>query len=94
MNISEEMKIYVWNYMVNLPKKERPNGCTDKRLQKAHKAVFASEFFWDDVVNRHGLNEDELLPELKEQEPEVYDHCVGNFWGMLMETMWRNGIIK
>ena len=94
MNVPEEMKIYVWNYMVGLPKKERPYGCTDKRLQKVYKPIFESEDFWDDVVSRHGVSDDMLFHKLKEQEPEVYDHCIGNFWGMLMEIMWREGIIK
>lgn len=94
MNVPEEMKMYVWNYMVALPKGERPNGCTDKRLQKVWEIAFKTEYFWDDVVSRHGVSDEMLLPQLKETDPETYDHCIGNFWGMLMEIMWKNGIIK
>jgi hypothetical protein len=79
MYISEDIKKYVWDYMLSLPKKERPYGCTDKRLQKILPVVFSKEDFWDDIVWRHGINNNKLS-KLKEDDIETYNHCVGNFW--------------
>lgn len=93
MNISDEKKKEVWNYMGSLPKRERPQGCTTVRMLKIYRDVFQTEYFWEDVVLRHGLNEISL-DELKEKDPETYEHCVGNFWGMLMEIMHNHGVIK
>lgn len=92
-SVPNDKKSEVWNYMASLPKRERPQGCTDKRLSKVCDHVFVNEDFWDDIVFRHGI-QFKTLEKLKEEDQETYDHCTGNFWGMLMEIMWRNKIIK
>ena len=52
--------------MSHLPKMYRPNGCTDKRMSKIWPIASKIEFLWNDVIDRHGLNE-MSLDELKEK---------------------------
>lgn len=91
----EAKKEAIWNYMVALPKKEKPYGCTIEKLAEAKQMIMKDTDFWHDIINRHGLTElDKTIEQLKEKDLETYNHCVGNFWGMLMEKMWKNGIFK
>lgn len=91
--VAQSKKDMVWQYMLSLPKSHRPQGCTDQRLIRVCALVMNNEDFWSDIVQRHGLVD--LSPEeLKQQDEEAYDHCEGNFWGQVMEIMWRNKIIK
>jgi hypothetical protein len=92
MMINDEKKNEVWKHFVSLPKSYRPNGLTDKRLEKVKYIIWKTEFFWDDVVCRHGLL-DVSIVDLKLLDKETYEHCMGNFWGMMMEIMHKSGII-
>ena len=67
MKVPIDIKEYVWNYIISLPKKERPYGCTDKRLNNIHDIIFETEDFWEDVVLRHRISKD-IFPKLKEED--------------------------
>ncbi len=59
-----------------------PYGVTKTKLRKIKFAIIADVHFWSDVVLRH--NGQAVTPEeMARDKPEVYDHCRGNFWGMV-----------
>lgn len=88
--VSTEKKEEVWSHFSKI--KPWPYGVTAKRLEKIKPVVFAWDFFWQDIVLRHGLL-DQSPEQLKETEREVYNHCDGNFWGMVYEAMTKSGVI-
>jgi len=93
MFTSEETKQYYWDWFLeNTPKSERPFGMTDKRLEKVRGEIFVDEFFWSDVYHRHGGHND--LNSFKEENSFVFEHCQGNFFGMIYEVMILRGIVK
>ena len=93
LQVGQSKKDMAWQYMLSLPKSHRPHGCTENRLNRVRPFVMDNKDFWEDIVHRHGLVD--LSPEeLEQQDKEAYEHCEGNFWGQIMEIMWRNKIIK
>lgn len=66
---------------------------TPSKLREVKSNIFSWEFFWEDVVVRHnGLH---WTPEtMEEKDKTTYDHCQGNFWGMIHEVLLRKGLIK
>ena len=68
------------------------SGVTGDRLRKVRQVLFDDDEFWLDVVGRHnGRNQ---TPEsLQMCELDVYDHCLGNFWGMVYQTLVERGLI-
>jgi len=93
MKTPEDKKTYIWEYFSSIPKKFRPNGLTNKKLEKIKSQIFENEDFWDDIYWRHGLNK-ESLEELLKNDIHTFNHCVGNFWGMISEIMWKKKMIK
>jgi hypothetical protein len=96
MFVSPEKKLEVWVHVMKaaISKEYRmPVGVTVKRLQKVYDDMMNDEFLWDDVVCRHGLLH-MSIDELKATDKETYEHCIGNFWGMVSELMWKKGILK
>lgn len=93
MIITEVQKTETWAYFESLPKRQRPHGLTDRRLVKAKSLLWNDEFFWMDIVLRHGLDKDSP-GELQEKEPQVYDHLVGNFWGQVIGILYDTGVLK
>ena len=69
------------------------HGITGPRLRKIKDYIMADEDFWDDVVVRHsGL--DTYAEYLQKHYPADYAHCLGNFWGMIHQTLVERGIVK
>ena len=65
---------------------------TGAKLRKIRDRCFRDEHFWQDVVIRHGGLD--VKPEmLAHAGPETYQHCKGNFWGMLVHMMAEDGIV-
>ncbi len=83
--ISDEKKEEFWTA---LAAERRPPRLTETRLRKLKALMWDDGFFWDDVVARHGGLQ-MSVQELKASDPAVYDHCLGNFHGMLCEELWR-----
>lgn len=73
----------------------KPFGVTAKRLEKIKPVIMADKFFWDDVLLRHGCDKfPDPLQYLKTKDAATVDHCQGNFWGMIVQTMLEKGILK
>jgi len=90
MNLKEKY----WDYFTDKTKFKRPFGCTDKRLVKIKSEIFADTFFWSDVLARHGADNYRNPEDFKMQtSPENFEHCRGNFFGMIMQTMIRNNML-
>lgn len=96
MRISSEKKREVWNHFVAsafLYPYELPNGVTGPRLRSIYHVIWNDDDFWDDVVFRHNLL-DMNPDELELNDSDTYDHCQGNFWGMIVQTLIERGKIK
>lgn len=91
----DELKEAYWNCFTTSKSYPKPFGVTPKRLQKVKAEIMADKFFWDDVLFRHGCDK---FPDpneyLKNRDKETVEHCQGNFWGMIVQTMLERGIIK
>lgn len=93
MNVNlDEKKEEYWNHFLKL-KKYWPVGFTLKRLEKIKPVIWKDTEFWDDILWRHGGHE--ISPEaMKNGAMYNYQHCFGNFAGMILNDMVREGIIK
>ena len=71
-----------------------PTGkkATAAKLCKVKLIIWNDATFWDDILLRHdGMY---ITPERMQQErSDVYEHCLGNFWGMLMQSMVEHHIL-
>lgn len=68
-------------------------GVTGPRLRKIKEIVEDNDDFWQDIILRHG-GLDRRPDELREQYPDMFEHCQGNFWGMIYQTLIDKQIIK
>jgi len=97
---AEAKKHEYWNHFIAKWALEKLGGgygptggkVTATRLHKVKLIVFREEFFWQDILLRHdGMN---MTPEqMIFNYPHTYDHCSGNFWGMLIQIMIENNIL-
>ena len=95
--IPERKKHQYWNHFVEQWIVEKfgglPRDMTGPKLRRVKPIIWSDEFFWSDVILRHDALHNS--PEhLREHKPDIYGHCLGNFWGMLVETMVEQGLIK
>ena len=91
--MTELKKQEIWAHMLALPKACRGNGLTDKRIERLKRLVWLDAAFWLDVIRRHNLVQ-LTIEELKAQDVATYEHCVGNFWGMLYLSAVEKGMIR
>ncbi len=89
MNVPDNKKHEFWNHFITRWALEGAGGgfgVTAHRLNKIKPAIFNDNDFWSDVILRHdGIR---YTPEqLKAGDRANYNHCLGNFWGMLSQTM-------
>ena len=68
------------------------HGVTGKRLCKIKEYIMADDDFWDDVIMRHG-GLDTYAEYLQKYYHDDYNHCLGNFWGMIYQTLVERNII-
>ena len=61
------------------------HGITGPRLRKLYDSIMCNDSFWEDVILRHGNYTQPML--MRDGDPAVYDHCAGNFWGMIHQMM-------
>ena len=83
-----------WNHFVAsaFTEGELPHGVTGPRLRRIKSRFMDDMNVWDDVVWRHAG--DERSPELMASiEPKLYEHCKGNFWGMIVQDMVIHGLL-
>ena len=95
MNIPQEKCHEYWNHFIAqaFMQGELPNGVTGPRLRKIKDSIMQDDFFWQDTVARHsGL---EWTPmQLEAKAPRIYQHCRGNFWGMIVQNLVEAGVLK
>lgn len=98
--IDEAKKHEYWNHFISRWATEGIGGgfgptgrkVTGPRLRKAKELIWDDETFWGDIILRHNAlgNSPEHL---RKFQPDTYEHCLGNFWGMLNQTMVERGIL-
>ena len=96
MYVKDGKKHEYWNHFVEkffVMKDPLVVEITGPRLRKVKPIIWEDEFFWNDIIWRHsGVIK---TPEEMEQEDRaVYEHCQGNFWGMIVQEMVERGVIK
>ncbi len=92
MKHSDNQKTLYWNHFIE-NKHFWGNGFTLKRLEKIKQIVWDDSLFWDDILIRHGAQY--YKPEsLQKHQENMYDHCMGNMTGMLMQLFVEHEIIK
>jgi hypothetical protein len=87
--ISEDKKHEYWNHFVTdafTTPRGLPTEVTGARLRKIKPKIWNDLDFWQDIILRHGGAK--VTPEQMQQlDPEVYDHCLGNFWGGVVQDI-------
>lgn len=85
MLVSECKRYEYWNHFLAqaaIGEIDLPHGITKAKLRKCKHSIIDDDHFWRDVILRHNGNE--MTPEMMSRDASaVYDHCRGNFWGML-----------
>lgn len=96
MVISGLKRCEYWNHFIErwaIKKQGGGNGVTGPKLARIKAQIMRDDEFWLDVVARHGGIE--RTPEqLEEKMPINYEHCAGNFWGMIHQTLTEKGLMK
>ena len=89
MDVLDSKKHEYWNHFIArayTTARGFPTGVTGPRLRKLKQKLWRDRDFWQDIVLRHGG--DKCTPEeMKRDDPENYDHCRGNFWGMIVQDL-------
>ena len=99
MKIAEEKKHEYWNHFIAVgfvgtaEGYGRPKALTPTRLRVLQVKIWNDAVFWNDIILRHG-GEWRTPEQMREQHISVYQHCRGNFWGMLMQTAVEMGLVK
>lgn len=69
------------------------HGMTGPRLRRIKPVLWNDDHFWNDIIMRHNAhgNSPEHLHKI---QPETYEHCLGNFWGQIVQTMVEQGMLR
>ncbi len=91
MKVPSEKRQEYWDHFISRWAVERFGGggygVTGPRLRKIRDEVMADDKFWFDIVLRHDAVD--LTPEqMRLADSARYDHCLGNFWGMIHEMLF------
>ena len=86
--IDPKVKQFYWDYFIAFHD-YWPRGFTKRRLKRIRLACWEDNHFWGDVIYRHGGHIDP-----RDIEPQVFAHCIGNFYAMLADIAREEGIIK
>lgn len=70
------------------------HGVTGAKLRKIKPVIIADDDFWADVYSRHSGNRYRSPEDMARQAPALYDHCAGNFWGMVYQDLLEGGLVK
>ena len=71
---------FVYRFLVH--KEGGGHGVSTARLRKLEDRIIKDDLMWTDVLWRHGLM-GEFPWKIMEFEHDLYDHAMGNFWGMI-----------
>lgn len=86
---NEKVKLAYWGYLTGMIN-YRPPRLTERRMSKLKKLVWNDSEFWGDIIYRHGGGHGDP----RNMDSEILEHCVGNFYGMLMQIAVERGMIK
>jgi hypothetical protein len=92
MRYSDEKKEEYWGHFLKL-KNYWQYRVTLRRLEKIKPIIWNDSDFWWDILLRHS-GCDKTPEEMLEENKEIYEHCFGNFAGMVYESLITNRIIK
>lgn len=95
MYTPQEKRYEYWNHFVEnffVFGEGGGSGVTGPRLRKIKKYIIRDDNFWADVVIRHG-GLDQTPNEMRLYDRDQYDHCQGNFWGMINQTLVEQGLV-
>jgi hypothetical protein len=82
-----------WFEYVKMNKVYWTHGMTLKRLDKVKDFVFEDKEIMNDLLVRHGANE-KSPEEMKIENRDLFDHCIGNFVCNIHYKMIDKGIVK
>lgn len=94
--ISDQKKHQYWNHFIEqwvVDGMGSGHSLTGLRLRKVKPIIWDDENFWDDIIMRHNAL-DHSPEHLRQHHPTMYAHCIGNFWGMVTQTMVEEGILR
>jgi len=89
-NYSEQVKQAYWGYLEGMDRTADAPRLTERRIAKLRKLLWNDSEFWGDLIHRHGNGDSDPL----HMEADVLEHCLGNFWGMLMAEAVRRGMVR
>lgn len=95
--VEQQIKDLYWNHFIErwiIAKVGGGNGVTGPRLRKIKPIIMADREFWADVYWRHNGDAFDNPEEMAKCQPRLYEHCLGNFWGMIMQTLVEQGLVK
>lgn len=96
MLVPEHKKHEYWNHFVArwaIGKTGHVPGITKVRLRNVKSILWNDNEFWSDIVYRH--SGDKMTPEqMMKSDEATYEHCSGNFWGMIVQEMIERGWIQ
>jgi len=95
MIIPQKKRLEYWNHFIARWVTDHEgggHGVTGPRLRKIRAEILFDDYIWQDVILRHnGLD---IFPEEMElTDRNIYDHCLGNFWGMVYQNMVYAGLL-
>ncbi len=85
----EHVKVAYWGYFSGMVA-YRPARLTERRMSKLKAVMWNDSGFWGDIIYRHGGGN----PDPAQMSDGLREHCVSNFYGMLMKEAVRRGMIK
>ena len=84
-----EKRFEYWNHFIERFFVEKVGGganVTGPRLRRIKNQILADTRFWFDILDRHN-GQDRTPDEMRRSDPENYNHCLGDFWGMVISVM-------
>ena len=85
---SDELREEWWGH---LAAEKRPWSLTEARMRRLKALMWNDRTFWWDVIGRHG-GQSLSVVELHQQNPRLFDHCLGNFHSMLIQKLMDLGV--
>ena len=93
---TNQKRLEYWNHFVEqyfVDSIGGGNGITGPRLRKIKNSQMVNDQFWYNVIDMHD-GQRRTPEQMKAESAGNYEHCLGNFWGMLMQDMVKHGLIK
>lgn len=96
LSFPERKKHEYWNHWVNYVFVTAPNrlaGVTGKKLQRIRPFIWDDDEFWADILERH-RGVDMTPEEMRLRSLSQYEHMIGNFSGMVYQSLVSARLVK